>query len=31
MPRAEWEAAVLEYRAKHGDDDSDEDNENEWF
>ena len=28
--RAEWEAAVLEYRAKHGDE-SEEDEENEWF
>ncbi len=28
--RAEWEAAVLEYRAKHGDE-SAEDEENEWF
>ena len=28
--RAEWEAAVLEYRAKHGDE-SEEDAENEWF
>jgi hypothetical protein len=27
--RAEWEAAVLEYRAKQGD--SEEDDENEWF
>ena len=30
MDRAEWEAAVLEYRAKHGDE-SEEDEENEWF
>ncbi len=30
MDRAKWEAAVLEYRAKHGDD-SKEDDENEWF
>lgn len=29
--RAEWEAAVLECRAKQGDDDSEEDAENEWF
>jgi len=29
--RAEWDAAVLEYRAKHGDDDPEEDEENEWF
>lgn len=29
--RAEWEAAVLEYRAKQGDDDLPEDDENEWF
>jgi hypothetical protein len=29
--RAEWEAAVLEYRAKQGDDDPGEDEENEWF
>jgi hypothetical protein len=28
--RAKWEAAVLEYRAKQGDD-SDEDESNEWF
>lgn len=28
--RAEWEAAVLEYRAKHGDE-SGEDADNEWF
>ena len=28
--RAEWDAAVLEYRAKHGDE-SEEDEENEWF
>ena len=28
--RAEWEAAVLEYRAKHGDE-AEEDEENEWF
>ena len=28
--RAKWEAAVLEYRAKHGDE-SEEDEENEWF
>jgi ribose 5-phosphate isomerase len=31
VDRAEWDAAVLEYRAKHGDGDSDEDDENEWF
>ena len=31
VDRAEWEAAVLEYRAKHGDGDSNEDEENEWF
>ena len=30
MDRAEWDAAVLEYRAKHGDE-SEEDDENEWF
>ena len=30
VDRAEWEAAVLEYRAKHGDG-SEEDEENEWF
>lgn len=29
--RAEWEAAVLEYRAKHGDDAPEEDEDNEWF
>jgi hypothetical protein len=29
--RAKWESAVLECRAKHGDDDSDEDDGNEWF
>jgi hypothetical protein len=29
--RAEWDAAVLEYRAKHGDGDPEEDEENEWF
>ena len=29
--RAEWEAAILEYRAKHGDDAPDEDEDNEWF
>ena len=28
--RAEWEAAVLEYRAKHGDE-SEEDEEDKWF
>ena len=28
--RAEWDAAVLEYRAKHGDE-SEADDENEWF
>ena len=30
VDRAAWEAAVLEYRAKHGDE-SEEDEENEWF
>ena len=30
IDRAAWEAAVLEYRAKHGDE-SEEDDENEWF
>jgi hypothetical protein len=30
VDRAEWETAVLEYRAKHGDE-SEEDDENEWF
>ena len=30
VDRAEWEAAVLKYRAKHGDE-SAEDDENEWF
>jgi hypothetical protein len=30
VDRAEWEAAVLEYRAKHGDE-SEEDEDNEWF
>ena len=29
--RAEWEAAVLEYRAKEEDGDSEEEEENEWF
>ncbi len=31
--RAEWEAAALEYRAKHGDgpEEDEEDAENEWF
>ncbi|MCY2996220.1 MAG: hypothetical protein NTY19_51475 [Planctomycetota bacterium] len=29
--RAEWDAAVMDYRAKHGDGDSNEDDENEWF
>jgi hypothetical protein len=29
--RAEWEAAVLEYRAKHGDDAPEEYEEDEWF
>jgi hypothetical protein len=30
VDRAAWDAAVLEYRAKHGDE-SEEDEENEWF
>jgi hypothetical protein len=31
VDRAKWEAAVLEYRAKQGDDDSKEDDEDGWF
>ena len=30
VDRAAWEAAVVEYRAKHGDE-SEEDDDNEWF
>ncbi len=29
--RAEWEAAIFEYRAKQGDDNPKEDEDNEWF
>jgi hypothetical protein len=29
--RAEWEAAIREYRAKHADDPPEEDEEDEWF
>ena len=31
VDRAKWEAAVLKYRAKHGNDDPDEEDGNEWF